>query len=165
MTRLFSVTAVVLLLVWGFAYAIGVEPADRRPGTRLAGEIATTPDDWSFTDSVMEVHLETYPWYGIPFSVTTVLARDGDALFVPSLYDGVATFPGTKFWNRVVADDPNVRLRVGDQLFELTIAPITDAREFERAFAALGRKYPFWSEKDPEEESQRTFALLRLRPR
>ncbi len=165
MKRIFFVTVLVLLVIWGLAYAIGIEPVDRRPGTRLAGEAAALPSDWVFTDSVMEVHLETYPWYGIPFSVTTVLARDGDALFVPSIYEGVATFPGTKFWNKVVVNDPSVRLRVGDQLFDMRIAPITDAQEFDRAFAALGRKYPFWADKTPEDESARTFALLRLRPR
>lgn len=165
MTRIFSVTAMILILLWGLAYAVGVEPVDRRPGTRLAGEVVMPTGDWAFTDSVMEVHLETYPWYGIPFSVTTVLARDGDALFLPSIYDGVMEFPGSKFWNRVVERDPNIRLRVNDQLFEMTIAPITDAQEFDRAFAALATKYPFWANKDVEEESQRTFALLRLRPR
>lgn len=165
MTRLISVTALIVLLLWGLAYAVGVEPVDRRPGTRLAGDVVAMPTDWSFTDSVMEVHLETYPWYGIPFSVTTVLARDGDALFVPSLYDGVMEFPGSKFWNKVVVGNSDVRLRVGDQLFEMTIAPITNPQEFERAFVALGEKYPFWAKMDLPPEPERTFALLRLRPR
>ncbi len=102
---------------------------------------------------------------GIPFSVTVVVARDGDRIYVPSLYDSAQPFPGSKYWNHVVAENPNVRLRVDETLYPLTISPVTDAAEFRDAFTALGRKYPFWREQMTLDDSQPRFALLRLRPR
>lgn len=160
---------IVLVVMAAIAYVglsvIGVEPKDRRPGTRLDGDLADTPASWSFTDTAMEVHLETYPWWGVPFSVTTVIARDGQDLFVPSLYEKQADFPGTKFWNTVVQSNPNVRLRVGTDLYELQIAPIQEPAEFERAFQALGRKYPFWAERVAANDTRGRFALLKLSAR
>ena len=97
--------------------------------------------------------------------MTTVLARDGDDLFVPSLYEAEMPFPGTKFWNKVVQRNPNVRLRVGDALYELQIAPITDEAEFNRALQAFARKYPFWAERLATDGSARRYALLALSER
>lgn len=158
----------VLLAAWVYLAFVGIEPQDRRPGTRLSGQSATMPADWSFlnADSATEVHLETYPWYGVPFSVTTVIAVGADGVaYVPSLYGDVMEFPGTKFWNKAVQANPNVRLRADGKLYELAIYPITDSAEFARAFAALGSKYPFWAEKLAQNDTPYTFALLRLAPR
>ena len=159
---------VVLLLTWVYLAFVGVEPLDRRPGTRLSGTLTELPQDWSFVnqmDTAGEVHLETYPWYGVPFSVTTVIAEHNGELVIPSLYSQVMDFPGDKFWNKVVQADPRVRLRVADQLFELSIEPITDADEFQQAFTALSNKYKFWAGKAAEDQSEHKFALLRLKPR
>jgi len=154
-------------LVYLIGGVVGIEPKDRRPGTRLAGEPAAIPQDWSTTESVDEVHLETHPWYGIPFSVTTVIARSGDALYVPSLYDEAAEFPGTKFWNRVVLADPMIRLRVGEKLYELRIDNVTTEAEFLEGVRALAQKYGFWQQQLAElaPAGERKFTILRLRPR
>ncbi len=159
----------IIIIAGVLPATVGVEPQDRRPGTRLAGEEVALPADWSFTDSVQEVHIETRPWYGIPFSVTTVLARDGQELFAPSIYSEPAQFPGSKYWNSVVAADPNIRLRVGDQLFPLAITPIADPAQFDRALDALARKYPFWAKaqatKRTDPDAPPHFVLLQLAPR
>lgn len=167
MKKLLIVLMFALGASWFYLAFVGVEPLDRRPGTRLAGDVAVMPEDWSFlnAESATEVHLETYPWYGVPFSVTTVIAADSAGAYVPSLYETVMAFPGTKFWNKVVQANPEVRLRVAGKLYELAIYPIAEPAEFNRAFAALGRKYPFWAQKVAEENTQHKFALLRLAPR
>ena len=158
---------VLLLAVWAYAAFVGVEPKDRRPGTKLAGSVVELPASWEFLNdtAVAEAHLETYPWYGVPFSVTTVITEDGGSPYLPSLYTDVMPFPGSKYWNKVVARDPEVRLRVNGSLYEMKIYPVTDPAEFDRAFAALGRKYPFWADKVRAKETQRKFALLRLQQR
>ena len=157
----------LLLVVWSFLAFVGVEPKDRRPGTRLTGELSALPASWSFLqdEAIAEVHVETHPWYGIPFSVTTVIAEDGGNPYLPSLYTAAMEFPGSKYWNKVVAADPRVRLRVNDSIYEMTIYPVTDPAEFYRAFAALGAKYPFWAQKLETDEAPYKFALLRLQPR
>lgn len=158
---------VLLIGVWAFAAFIGVEPKDRRPGTKLSGDAAQVPQSWTFVNDerLAEVHIETHPWYGVPFSVTTVIAAHENAVYVPSLYPDVMTFPGSKFWNKVVAADPNIRLRVEGSLYDMAIYPITDPEEFQRAFVALASKYPFWAQKLADNEMPRKFALLRVQPR
>ncbi|MFK7912493.1 MAG: hypothetical protein AB8B93_01150 [Pseudomonadales bacterium] len=159
--------SLLVLALGGYVWLafIGIEPLDRRPGTLLSGSPAPLPDDWSLLASEQEVHLETRPWFGIPFSVTTVIAHDNGRLYVPSLYGAVVPFPGSKYWNKVIQRDPEVRLRVGGKLYAMSATPILDPLEFERAFAALGRKYPFWQAKVEANDSQRQFALIRLTER
>ena len=159
-------TALTLLILTAVLLAtVGVEPKDRRPGTRLDGEVTRLPTSWEFTDATQEVHLETHPWYGIPFSVTTVLATDGTNLYLPSIYNGPGAFPGTKYWNRVVQDNPLVRLRVAGKLYELEIHNITDPTEFDRAFMTLAGKYPFWQSALEDRDKRPYMALLKLTPR
>ena len=156
-----------LLLIVGYLYLafVGIEPKDRRPGTLLSGTVAILPQDVSFVDEVDEITLETQPWYGIPFSVTAVVVSHNGAIYVPSLYDSPQTFPGTKYWNKVVARNSDVRLRVGEDIFELAAAPVIDDEEFQAVFDALGRKFPFWREQIELDGRLPRFALIRLSPR
>ena len=55
----------VLLLV--VARIVGFEPNGRRPGLWLKGDLVTTPvTDWSFTEKVQNVKLQTNTWYLVP---------------------------------------------------------------------------------------------------
>ena len=65
----------------------------------------------------------------------------------------------------MVAANPEVRLRVEQSIYELNIAPVLDPVEFDRVFAALGEKYPFWREQIELDGRGPRFALLKLRPR
>ncbi len=141
---------------------VGLEPQDRRPGTRLDGELVPLPASWTFTETATEVHLETYPWFGIPFSITTVIASHGDDAYIPSIYSEPGQFPGTKFWNKVVQRNPNVRLRVNGKLYEAQIHPITDPAEFDRAFLALAGNHPFWQQALENRDKRPYMALLRI---
>ena len=143
---------------------VGVEPSDRRPGTRLAGVEANPPVSWEIIDDVNEVHVETHPWWGIPFSVTVVIGRDGETLYSPSIYAEPAEFPGTKFWNRIIEDNPRVRLRVGDQIYAMRLEPARDADEFDRGLEALARKYPFWQQAIDDPSKRPAMAILRYSP-
>lgn len=93
------------------------EPKDRRPGLSLSGNAATA-EDWSFVDAHREIFVETRTWYGIPHSVTTVCVAHNGTLYVPSVYFDGGDFPDARFWNRNVARDPRVRLKIGDRIFE-----------------------------------------------
>jgi len=165
--KLLAGLLLVLVALWVYLAFVGVEPKDRRPGTLLGGEPASMPADWSFLNdaSATEVHLETYPWYGVPFSVTTVVAADAQGAYVPSIYNEVLEFPGSKFWNKVVQANPEIRLRAAGKLYELAIYPISERAEFDRAFAALAKKYPFWAQKRAQNNSEHEFVLLRLAAR
>ena len=160
--RLIIIVVAVLALAYAFLAWVGVEPQDRRPGTRLSGELSPLPNNWAFTDAVQEVHLQTMPWFGMPFSVTVVMANiDGD-LYVPSIYAEAAQFPGTKFWNTVVEANPNVHLRVGESIYAMQIQQVTSPAEFDRGFLALANKYPFWAQALTDPDKRPHFVLLRL---
>lgn len=144
----------------------GCEPKDRRPGMWLTGEVVTeTPADWSFIADYPEVFIETRPWYGVPFSVTTVLGTRNGRLYVPSIYSEEAAFPGTKYWNSVIAEDPDVRLKIGDKLYEMTATPVQDLAEFREGTRALADKYDSWAGWLEDETTAPPFVIIRLDPR
>ncbi len=153
----------LLVIVFSLVMA-ACEPQDRRPGTWTSGEIMMEPvTDWSFSNDHMEVFLQTHPWYGIPHSVTTVLATTGDALYVPSIYYGTdEAFPDGKYWNRIVVTNPNVFVKIGDNRYPRMARLVTDEDEFEIAFKALAGKYEFWQQQYDNPAERPTFYILRL---
>ncbi len=111
----------------GIAIAIAISlagcfgPKDTRPGMRLPGEVTPTPSDWSFTNDHPEIAIEVSTPYFLPHSVTIAcVTLDGN------LYVG-ARDPETRRWSSRVNDDPEVRLGIGDRVYEVKLVPITDA--------------------------------------
>ncbi|MGI9328203.1 MAG: hypothetical protein ACR2PZ_23490 [Pseudomonadales bacterium] len=163
--KLIATLAALLAAAYVWLAFVGIDPQDRRPGTKLSGVATQLPDNWRVLDDVQEVHLETHPWYGIPFSVTVVIAPDPTGLYLPSIYETAQPFPGSKYWNKVVAENPNVRLRVNDALYEMHVEPMTDPESYDIGLRALARKYPFWQQRLDTANTDRDFAILRLSPR
>ncbi len=149
------------------ATAMGcIEPKDRRPGMRLNGDVVSEAvTDWSFSDEFQEVFLETKTWYGIPHSVTTVCAGQGDKLYVPSVYFEGGEW-GDKFWNANVEADSRVRMKLGEKIYPLEAVVVEDAAEIEAALGALMAKYPFWKEQLSKPVEERfDMAIVRMDPR
>ena len=106
------------------------------PGLWLSGNLVTTPvANWSFTDNIRTVKLQTNTWYHIPHSVTIwCIAYNGQ------LY--VATFGATvRSWPRNVARDPHVRLKLGNDLYDGTLSVVTDVSVREGVLQARAKKY------------------------
>lgn len=154
------------LLVLAVLGLTACEPADRRPGLWLSGEVAVNESgDWSFTNAHMEIFVETHPWYGIPFSVTTVLGTRDGKLYVPSIYETELPFPGSKYWNKVIADNPNVRLKIGDAIYEMRATLVQDPQEFRTGHAALADKYETWRRWYNDPDAAPAFVIIRMDPR
>ena len=111
-------------------------PEAQRPGLRLRGEaVATRPADWSFTNDHKEIAVEVKTPYLVPHSVTIWCAEvDGE------LYIG-ARDPETKRWPGWVDRDPDVRLRIGSQVFEVELAPLEEANRIAQVRRAYAAKY------------------------
>ena len=95
-------------------------------------------------------------FFGLPHSVTIWCgALDG------ALYLG-ARDPESKRWPSWVDRDPNVRLRVADNLYEVRLTPFEDAATLERLRAVYARKYALPA---PTEARPRRRSLLAVGPR
>ena len=106
------------------------------PGLWLNGNLVTTPvADWSFTDKVQTVKVQTNTWYLIPHSVTIwCIAYNGQLYLATS---GAAV----RQWPRNVARDPHVRLKIGDQLYDRTLLVVTDPDERAGVLQVRAKKY------------------------
>ena len=152
-----------LALVASLALTVGCQPADERPGLWLSGELgAERVRDWSFSDAVEEISVETRTWYGIPHSVTIWGATQGGRLYLPSLYYDEEEFPNGRFWNRNVVRDPRVRVKIGERLSDGTAELVTDEGEWNRAAEAFRSKYPAFEEYGREPGAK--WILLRFEP-
>jgi hypothetical protein len=123
---------IVLALVAGACF----NPSERRPGTRLSGELAAElPADWSFTDAQHEIAIEVATPYWLPHSVTIWCAADGGELYVG------ARNPDEKRWPGWVERDPDARLLIGDTIYEVKLARVEAPEEISRIRRAYGTKY------------------------
>ena len=113
-----------------------IDPKEQRPGLQLGGEaVPQVPSDWSFTDAHREIEIQVATPYLIPHSVTIWCAARGDALYIG------ARNPDTKRWPGWVERDPNVRLRIGDEIYDVRLSVIEDADQIAQVRRAYVAKY------------------------
>ncbi len=131
------VVCLILLLV--VLSVTGLEPHDRTPGLWLKGNLVTTPvTDWSFTDKIPTVKLQTQSPYLLPHSVTINCIAYNGQLYLSSVYPA-----GTpRSWNDNVMRDPHVRIKIGNDVYDRTLSLVTDPAEKEGVLQARAKKYP-----------------------
>lgn len=122
------------------------------PGGALEGATAAAPADWSFTDAVTTVQLETRP--ADPYSVNIWVIAIG-----PNLY--VHAGANRSAWVEHIEADPKVRVRVNDSIYELAAARVAGQDEFDRFSDAYERKY----DRRPRNENVSEAYLFRLSAR
>ena len=141
--KVVGVILVGLVLLLVTARINGLEPTLQRPGLWLKGELVTTPvADWSFTDNIPLIQIQTNSWYLIPHSVTINCISYQGKLYLYSYYAAGLTYPHGRRWNEDVARDPHVRLKIADKLYDRTLVLSTDPAEQEAVREATSKKYP-----------------------
>jgi hypothetical protein len=143
------VGAIVIVLVAALLTmsVTGFEPKDCRPADRslscrvpglwLKGEPVTTPvSDWSFTDQIPQIKIQTQSPFILPHSVIIWCAVYNGNLYVTS-YRG-------RQWVENIVRDPRVRLKIGDKVFDRTLSLVDDPAEKAAVLEAKGKKYPQW---------------------
>lgn len=143
-------------------------------GLWLTGDLVTSPlTDWSFTDAILTIQIETRTPYLIPHFVRTYIARNGAQLYLFSEYfapepgqpDVRDRFPEARFWNRMVVRDPRIRMKIGDRLFEMRAYPVTDSSGMTVAREAFLNKYADVRRQQELPESRRPrLYFFRLEP-
>lgn len=130
---------------------LGCGPIVMIPGGALSGEETTAPTNWSFTDEVDTVQLETRP--DDPYSVNIWCVASEGRLYVAGSRSST--------WTQNVSADPRVKLRVDDALYALRAREATSDADVEAFLAAAAAKYDFEMEPGQREAS----ILFELMPR
>ncbi len=147
LVKIVGSTVLVLLAVLLLLSFTGFEPKScpptdrslscRMPGLWLKGEPVTTPvNDWSFTDNIPQIKIQTQTRFLLPHSVTIWCAVYNGNLYVTS-YRG-------RQWVENIVRDPHVRLKIADKVFDRTLSMVNDPVEKAGVLQAKGRKYPQW---------------------
>jgi len=132
------VTFMACAIAIAMTVACSVAPSDERPGLGLSGEVhQQAVEDWSFTEDADEIFIETVTSYWIPHSVTAWCVTVGDGLYI------AADDADQKSWVANVARDPNVRLKIGDKVYEQKLVPVTDATTIASIDGGFVRKYKY----------------------
>jgi hypothetical protein len=134
-----GIIVVCLILILIVLRMTGFGPHARTPGLWLKGNVVTTPvTDWSFTDKIPVVQLQTETSYVLPHSVNINCLNYNGQLYLVSVYPA-----GTAHtWNDNVMRDPHVRLKIGDDIYDRTVSLVTDPTEQEGVLQARHNKYP-----------------------
>lgn len=122
------------------------------PGGALEGTTVAAPESFSVTDDVDTVQLETNP--AAPYSVNIWATALDDATYVHAGANRAT-------WVENIEADANVRMRVGDSIYELVASRVESQDEFDRFREAYEAKYG----RRPRNESVVEAYLFRLTPR
>jgi hypothetical protein len=147
LVKIVGSTVIVLVAVLLLMSVTGFEPKDcpptdrsfscKVPGLWIKGDPVTTPvSDWSFTDQIPQIKIQTQTPFLLPHSVIIWCAVYNGNLYVTS-YRG-------RQWVENIVRDPHVRLKIGDKVFDRTLSLVDDPVEKAAVLQAKGRKYPQW---------------------
>jgi hypothetical protein len=132
-----ALLCLLLLLVLGCG-----GPLVMIPGGELSGTVEPVPRDWSFSDDVENIQLETRP--GNPYSVNLWGAGIGSDFYVAS-GRGLESA-----WAQHIEADPDVRLRIGDVVYEMRAIRSDDPADRQRFLAAAEKKYDRFEANDED---------------
>jgi hypothetical protein len=86
--------------------------------------------------------VQTRTWYLLPHSVTTYCVAYNGQLYLDSFYRAGIEYPHGRSWNENVARDPHVRLKIGNNLYDVTLSHVTDPTEKAALRELKAKKYP-----------------------
>jgi hypothetical protein len=157
--RRIAAIPVGLAVLAAVAWFGGVGPRGFIAGGWLWGDVVREPvGDWSFTDRIAEVQVQTRLG-PLPYSVTTWNLSAGDVLYIPS-------GDCSRRWVRQVLAHPDVRVRIDGRIYERRALREEDLAAASRVAPVLLEKYLGIRDPDARFSGENpTSCLLRLEPR
>lgn len=119
-------------------------------GGELEGTPTAWPEDWTFTDAIENVLLQTNP--DDPYSVTVWMVVDDNAPYV-------AAASTDSRWARNMRNDSRVVLSVEGMLYEASAVTVTTRDDIDRVIRAYLDKYEIESTEDFVQEGGVLFRL------
>ncbi len=129
----------------------GCDPLGPLPGGALTGEAKTPPDDWTALAEIETIQLETNP--DDPYSVNLWVVSVESRLYI-------AAGGGETKWSAHFSTDPNVRLRIDPNIYELRATPVDNHKELDEVRQAYVDKYAMKSD-SPQFDDSTVFRLDR----
>ena len=123
------------------------EPLSMIPGGKLAGDTLAAPVAW--TDVPETIQVETRP--SDPYSINIWGVGIEQNLYI-------ATGPDGTTWSVFIEDNPDVRVRMGNSVYELLAMSVTDSTERSVVTSAYVDKYDL----DREDNWVKTGLIFRL---
>jgi hypothetical protein len=112
---------------------VGCEPMGPIPGGQLSGEVKPIPDNWSAYSGVELLQLETRP--DDPYSLNIWGVGLGKDYYIASGGGGESS------WVDHIIDNPEVRLRIENTIFQLKAVRVTDEEELGLVLKRYKEKY------------------------
>ncbi len=125
----------IAMVVAGAMALLACQPQDRRSGFWLNGEAAEFPADWSFVEQHQEIAIQVSSPYLLPHSVTIWCAHVDGRLYI------AAGRAATKNWPGWVDDDPNVRLKIGERVYEAVLVELEGPDQIRQVQERYAVKY------------------------
>ena len=138
------VAAIVACVILALAVlsVTGLDPKARRAGLWLKGDVASFPADWAFADQYQTIMVETHPWYLVPHAVNIFFVTYKSNLYLHADYEPGGKFPSGKSWTAALARNPNLRLKISNQVYDGRVVAVTDQAESDALFEVTRKKYP-----------------------
>ena len=125
------------------------EPVFMLPGGALSGTVTAAPDDWSFTNTIDTVQIETRP--SDPYSVNIWLISLNEAIYIHAGANRAT-------WVEHLESDGTINVRVGEMIYPLHATRVTEQSEFDQFSDAYEQKY----DRRPRNENVTEAYLFRL---
>lgn len=137
--KIVGVLVLCLAVLLGVLWSTGLPPRETRPGLWIKGKVDTTPvTDWTWTNKVSHIELQTHTWYWLPHSVTIDCLAYKGQLYLSSAYPSTIRH----VWNDYVMRNPNVLLKIGDHIYKRKVYLVKDPAVIAGVLAARRKKYP-----------------------
>lgn len=130
------------------------QPSGRTPGQWLRGEVTAVPEDWAFTDDHQEISIEVSTPYFVPHSVTIWCAHVDGRLYV------AAREPESKNWVGWMESNRDVRLKIGDMVYAVATADLTDETTLNQVRFAYAEKYDLPQPEAGKAQNVRYWAIV-----
>lgn len=129
----YLLAAVVVAIVGGYAVFTAACPCERTPGGYLLGnEVAEPVTDWAFANEEPLCQIEVSSWH--PHSVNlNCMSAEGELYLSCARCDG-------KYWSTIALANPNGRIRIGEDVYPVTLTRVTDPDVLDIAWAARAAK-------------------------
>ena len=142
-----AVILALLVVTILFLYLNLSDPYGPLPGGRLQGEEVTEPvTDWSFVQQYRILTSEVRP--SAPYSIHSAYVFHDGAIYLSCALGAQSR------WSHFLLDNPDMRLRIGDQLYPVRATRIEDPALFDAIHDTRERTYPDMSPRTAEERAK-----------